>query len=234
MYDNQLVLRASDVHKVYRMGDNQVHVLRGINLKVRAGQILGIIGPSGAGKSTLLHILGTLDRPTHGSIEIDSTDVSALNDAQLAGFRNRSIGFVFQFHQLLPEFTALENVMMPARIGGQPPEALEERAAGLLAEVGLSHRLDHRPGELSGGEMQRVAVARALMNDPKILLADEPSGNLDQANSRALHELLWALSRRDQRTLIIVTHNKELAKDADKVVEIFDGQILKEQLNQIV
>lgn len=234
MGNGSTILRAREVHKVYRLGKNKVHVLKGVDLEVLEGQIVAVTGPSGVGKSTLLHILGTLDRPSRGTVEIDDTNVFEFDEHQLARFRNRSIGFVFQFHHLLPEFTALENVMMPGLIGGHSQEELVNRAQALLYEVGLTKRLSHRPGELSGGEMQRVAVARALMQDPKLVLADEPSGNLDQATSQALHELLWQLSRKDERTFIIVTHNKQLAQDADKVIEISDGRISKEQLNQIV
>ncbi|TDI86613.1 MAG: ABC transporter ATP-binding protein [Caldithrix sp.] len=234
MGSNRIILRARNVHKVFQLGKNKVHVLKGVDLEVTEGQIVAVTGPSGVGKSTLLHILGTLDRPSRGTIEIDDTNVFEFDEKRLARFRNRTIGFVFQFHHLLPEFTALENVMMPGLIGGQTQDELVNRAQALLHEVGLSHRLGHRPGELSGGEMQRVAVARALMLDPKLVLADEPSGNLDQATSQLLHELLWNLSRKHNRTFIIVTHNRELAEEADKVIEISDGRIIKEQLNQIV
>ncbi|MFQ5772786.1 MAG: ABC transporter ATP-binding protein, partial [bacterium] len=221
------------LYKDYIMGGHRVRVLKGINLNVLEGQIVAIVGPSGVGKSTLLHILGTLDHPTKGSVEINQLKVFEFDDKKLANFRNHTIGFVFQFHHLLPEFTALENVMMPGLIAGTLKSKIIQRAKNLLCEVGLEKRLNHRPGELSGGELQRVAVARALMNDPKIVLADEPSGNLDQAASDALHELLWDLSRKYGMTFIIVTHNRELAQNADKVVEIFDGLIKQEQLNQI-
>ncbi|RMF70290.1 MAG: ABC transporter ATP-binding protein [Calditrichaeota bacterium] len=228
------ILVAEDLHKTYVSGKSRVEVLKGIDFAVDKGQIVAIVGPSGVGKSTLLHILGALDRPTHGTVRIDGTDVFDYDDEELAYFRNHTVGFVFQFHHLLPEFNALENVMMPALIGGRKQEEVTDRAAQLLHEVGLGHRLTHRPGELSGGELQRVAVARALMNNPKLVLADEPSGNLDQAASKALHELLWRLSRRDNRTFVIVTHNRELAEEADKIIELQDGRIKKEQLNQIV
>ncbi|MFQ6113255.1 MAG: ABC transporter ATP-binding protein [bacterium] len=230
----ETILVTKDLHKSYPMGKGSVHVLKGINLEVNAGQIVAIVGPSGVGKSTLLHILGTLDRPTRGRVEIDQTEVFEYDDKKLATFRNETIGFVFQFHHLLPEFTALENVMMPSMIGGIDKSKMRKRAEFLLSEVGLDDRFGHRPGELSGGELQRVAVARALMNDPKIVLADEPSGNLDQKASKSLHELLWNLSRKYKKTFIIVTHNLELAESADKMVELFDGRIKNEYSYQLV
>jgi lipoprotein-releasing system ATP-binding protein len=228
------ILVTRDLHKSFPMGKGSVHVLKGINLEVNEGQIVAIVGPSGVGKSTLLHILGTLDRPTKGTVIINHTEVFDYDEKMLAAFRNKTVGFVFQFHHLLPEFTAVENVMMPSMIGGFDKEQMRKRAKFLLTEVGLEDRLDHRPGELSGGELQRVAVARALMNDPRIVLADEPSGNLDQKASKALHELLWNLCRKYQRTFIIVTHNLELARSADKVVELFDGCIKNEHSYQLV
>ena len=234
MSEDGKILVTENLHKTYQMGRTSVSVLRGIDLEVDLAQIVAIVGTSGVGKSTLLHILGTLDRPSEGSVIIEGTDVFKFAEKKLADFRNRTVGFIFQFHHLMPEFTALENVMMPGLIAGKPKKKISDRAKSLLNEVGLEHRVDHRPGELSGGEMQRVAVARALMNDPKLVFADEPSGNLDRAASDALHELLWNLSRKDKRTLIIVTHNHELAENADKVVEIFDGSIKNVQYNQIV
>ena len=234
MASNGKILIARDLHKVYKMGSSQLHVLKGVDFEVNRGQIVAIVGPSGVGKSTLLHILGTLDRPTKGSVRIDHTEVFEYDNDKLAYFRNHTVGFVFQFHHLLPEFTALENVMMPALIAGRKNKEVSDRARSLLADVGLAHRISHRPTELSGGELQRVAVARALMNNPKLVLADEPSGNLDAASSKALHELLWQLSRKDKRTFLIVTHNMELAEDADRVIELYDGRIKKEHLNQIV
>jgi len=230
----ELILRARELHRIYKMGRNKVHVLKGVDLDVNKGQIVAVVGASGVGKSTLLHLLGALDRPTNGTVEINGQDISALDESALAEFRNQTIGFVFQFHHLLPEFTAIENVMLPAMIAGKKPDGLRGRAEVLLDDVGLGHRANHRPGELSGGEMQRVAVARSLMNDPMLVLADEPSGNLDQKSSRALHDLLWDLSRKDERTFILVTHNQELAENADKIIEMFDGRIAKEHVNQIV
>ncbi len=234
MQQNGTILMTRNLFKEYPMGGRSVHVLKGISMEVSSGQIVAIIGPSGVGKSTLLHILGTLDHPTKGSVEINQLKVFEFDDKKLANFRNSTIGFVFQFHHLLPEFTALENVIMPGLIAGSSKSKIINRAKYLLREVSLEHRLNHRPGELSGGELQRVAVARALLNDPKIVLADEPSGNLDLAASNALHELLWDLSRKYKTTFIIVTHNHELAESADKVIELFDGRIKNEQLNQIV
>lgn len=219
------ILITRELCKSYPTVDGPLEVLRNINLTVEAGEIVAIVGPSGVGKSTLLHLLGVLDRPTSGEVEISGTPVFKFNDKELAGFRNRTVGFVFQFHHLLPEFTALENVMMPALILGRGAAQVQHRAMELLTEVGLAGRAGHRPGELSGGEQQRVAVARALMNAPQLVLADEPSGNLDRVSSETLHELLWNLSRRHGRTFIIVTHNLELASRADRIVELFDGRI---------
>ncbi|MEK7729406.1 MAG: ABC transporter ATP-binding protein [candidate division KSB1 bacterium] len=226
------ILSAKALCKTYVTEGGELQVLKNIELTVFAGEIVAVVGPSGAGKSTLLQLLGALDRATSGEVLVGGTAISKLNDRAVAEFRNRHIGFVFQFHHLLPEFTALENVMMPALIAGKNGAALRERALGLLQEVHVEHRLTHRPGQLSGGEQQRVAVARALMNDPPLVLADEPSGNLDHASSESLHNLLWQLSRRDRRTFIIVTHNLDLAKRADRVVEIFDGCIKSIQESQ--
>ncbi|MDZ7260555.1 MAG: ABC transporter ATP-binding protein [candidate division KSB1 bacterium] len=225
MTQNHKVLSTFDLQKSYPMGQFLLPVLKGIDLEVSEGEIVAIIGPSGVGKSTLLHILGALDRPTGGRVEIDGVDVFSYDDKQLANFRNKTVGFVFQFHHLLPEFTALENVVMPALIAGRNKAEAQRRALELLDEVGLWKRAHHRPGELSGGEQQRVAVARALMNEPRLVLADEPSGNLDLAASASLHKLMWSLSRKMNRTFIIVTHNLELARKADRIIELYDGKI---------
>jgi lipoprotein-releasing system ATP-binding protein len=200
-------------------------VLRGINLNIHAGQILAIVGPSGAGKSTLLHCMGTLDLPTSGRIRLGKEELTTMSSARLAAVRNRDIGFVFQFHHLLPEFTALENVAIPGLIQGRPKKEMEKRAAALLDEVGLSHRATHRPGELSGGEQQRVAVARALALDPKLVLADEPTGNLDTATSDAIHDLFFQINRQHGTTIIVVTHNPAFAERMPRVVKLRDGVV---------
>ena len=219
------MLTIENLHKTYQMGKVDVNVLKGVDCEINEGQVAAIIGPSGVGKSTLLHIMGALDRPDSGSVTIAGTDVFALNDSDLAQFRNRSIGFVFQFHHLLPEFSALENVMMPALISRAEPGAIRERAIGLLERVDLADRMNHRPGELSGGEQQRTAVARALINSPRLILADEPSGNLDLASSQSLHQLFWDLNNELNQTIVLVTHNMALAKRADRIIELFDGRV---------
>ena len=201
-------------------------VLQGVNLTVEKGQIVSIIGKSGAGKTTLLQIIGTLDRPTSGQIMIDGVDVLALKDKELAHFRNRRIGFIFQFHQLLPEFTALENTMMPGLIAGEKRETVRARAQQLLTELGLADRINHKPNQLSGGEKQRVAAARAMLMNPAIILADEPSGSLDEANKKDLHNLLLRLREQFGQTILIVTHDKDLASICDRVVEIKDGVLI--------
>jgi len=208
-------------------------VLRGIDLNIYAGQILAIVGPSGAGKSTLLHCVGTLDLPTTGRIRLGSEELTTMSSSRLAAVRNRDIGFVFQFHHLLPEFTALENVAIPGLIQGRPKKEMEARAAALLEEVGLAHRSTHRPGELSGGEQQRVAVARALALDPKLLLADEPTGNLDTATSDAIHDLFFQINRQHGTTIIVVTHNPAFAERMPRVVRMKDGLVEADEARAI-
>lgn len=211
--------------KSYSMGNATVEVLRGIDLEIEAGTTTALIGVSGAGKSTLLHILGALDRPSSGSVCYRGEELFHRSEQQLADFRNRNIGFVFQFHNLLPEFTALENVLLPALISRQPRQAAEQQARQLLEQVGLGHRLRHRPGELSGGEQQRVAIARALVLGPELLLADEPTGNLDMKTGDAIHELLAGLQQEIGITLVVVTHNERLAAGMGRTVRLVDGAI---------
>jgi lipoprotein-releasing system ATP-binding protein len=208
-------------------------VLRGIDLNIYPGQIVAIVGPSGAGKSTLLHCVGTLDLPSTGRIRLGKEELTTMSSSRLAAVRNRDIGFVFQFHHLLPEFTALENVMMPGLIQGRPKREMEKRAKALLEEVGLDKRATHRPGELSGGEQQRVAVARALALDPKLLLADEPTGNLDTATSDAIHDLFFQINREHGTTLIVVTHNPAFAERMPRVVRMVDGRVEADELREI-
>jgi lipoprotein-releasing system ATP-binding protein len=216
-----MILEATNITKQY----GQLPVLKGVSLAVNKGEIVSLVGPSGAGKSTLLHIMGTLDRPDSGTLKIDGKDVFTLGDKALAAFRNQSIGFIFQFHHLLPEFTALENVCIPAFIQNKGKAEAEARAKELLSLLKLDHRVGHKPSELSGGEQQRVAVARALMNNPAIIMADEPSGNLDTNNARDLHQLFFDLRDKLKQTFIIVTHNEELANMADRKVNMKDGKI---------
>ena len=202
-----------------------LQVLRGVSLTIEKGEIVAIIGKSGAGKTTLLQIIGTLDRPDSGSVVIDGTDVLHLGERELAEFRNRHIGFIFQFHQLLPEFTALENVMMPALIHRDSRDDARQRATQLLTDLGLADRMSHKPNELSGGERQRVAAARAMMMNPDVILADEPSGSLDEANKHELHALLRDMRERFGQTIVIVTHDKELAAISDRIITLTDGRI---------
>ncbi|MFD2968126.1 ABC transporter ATP-binding protein [Sphingobacterium bambusae] len=216
------MLKASQIHKSY----GQLPILRGVDLSVEKGEIVSIVGASGAGKSTLLHIIGTLDKPDRGRLVINNVDIGELSQKKMSLFRNEHIGFVFQFHHLLPEFTALENVCIPAFIRGQSRKQAESRGMELLDRLGVKHRVDHKPSEMSGGEQQRVSVARALMNSPALLLADEPSGNLDSENAASLHQLFFELRESLQQTFIIVTHNEELASISDRTVHMRDGQIL--------
>ena len=222
---SKTVLRAHDIHKSFRVGKSRLDVLMGIDLDIRKGEILSIVGASGVGKSTLLYILGALERPTKGRLELDSRDIFSSSDDELAHFRNKYVGFVFQFHHLLPEFTAIENIIMPGIINGRSLTEAIDAARRLLKEVGLSERENHKPGELSGGELQRVSLARALVNGPQIVLADEPSGNLDRRSGDALHELMWSLSRSKDQTFVVVTHNEELADRADRKIRLADGKI---------
>lgn len=215
------MIKAKNIHKSF--GD--LEVLRGVDLSVGKGEIVSIVGPSGAGKTTLLQILGTLDKPNEGEVQVDGIDFSKLNSNELSAFRNRHIGFIFQFHQLLPEFTAIENVIIPALIGKTNVRQATERAVELLNFLQLSDRLQHKPAELSGGEKQRVAVARALINNPNLILADEPSGSLDTKNKEELHKLLFELRDKFNLTIVIVTHDKELAKLCDRTIGMKDGLI---------
>ncbi|MBR9919451.1 MAG: ABC transporter ATP-binding protein [Bacteroidetes bacterium] len=215
------MIKTTNIRKNY--GDLQV--LKGVDLEIEKGEVVSIVGKSGAGKSTLLHILGTIDRPDEGQVVLNDTDVFSLKTKKLAAYRNEHIGFVFQFHHLLPEFTALENVCIPAYIGKKTQAFAEKKAKELLDYLGLTERMAHKPGQMSGGEQQRVAVARALINDPEVVFADEPSGNLDSASSKELHQLLFNLRKDFQQTFVIVTHNEELAKMSDRRLQMVDGLI---------
>ena len=215
------MIEVKNIHKSF----GTLEVLKGVDLAVKKGEIVSIIGKSGAGKTTLLQIIGTLDKPDSGSVVIDGVDVFALKEKELADFRNRHIGFIFQFHQLLPEFNALENVMMPAMIARVSEKEAKERAVQLLTELGMAERLTHKPNELSGGEKQRVAAARAMMMSPDVILADEPSGSLDESNKKELHKLLLQMREQYGQTIIIVTHDKELAEISDRVIEMRDGVV---------
>lgn len=217
-----MMVFCKNLHKHY----GHLHVVNGINLEIRAAEIVAIVGESGAGKSTLLQLLGTLDRADEGEIIINNTPIQALHGKKLAQFRNQQLGFVFQFHQLLPEFTALENAMMPGLIAGMPNNKAEKRAAEMLDYLGLSARLHHKPSQLSGGEQQRVAIARAQFNQPKVIFADEPTGNLDTANAQVIHDYFVRLRHDFNQTLIIVTHNTALANIADRTLRMTDGQLL--------
>jgi lipoprotein-releasing system ATP-binding protein len=216
------MLTARNIHKSY----GPLEVLKGVDVDIKGGEIVSIVGPSGSGKSTLLHILGTLDRPDGGTIALESKNLQEMNTKTLAAFRNRNIGFVFQFHHLLPEFTALENVCVPGWIAGRNKNEVTAKATELLRMLGLENRIENKPAQLSGGEQQRVAVARALINQPKIIFADEPTGNLDSANAKELHRLFFDLRKQFNQTFLIVTHNEELAQMSDRNLHMKDGKII--------
>lgn len=216
------MLTARNIHKRY----GAVEVLKGVDISIDKGEIVSIVGPSGSGKSTLLHILGTLDQPDQGQVWLNETELTVLQGSRLASFRNRHIGFIFQFHHLLPEFSALENVCIPGWLSSKGKTEVKERAKHLLDLLGLSHRLDNKPTQLSGGEQQRVAAARALINQPDIVFADEPTGNLDTANARELHQLFFDLRNKFNQTFLIVTHNEELAHLSDRTLTMKDGKII--------
>ena len=216
------MLKAHNIEKYY----DQLWVLKGVDMEVKKGEIVSIVGPSGSGKSTLLHILGTLDQPSKGAVSVNGQSIDFQSSKKLAAFRNQHIGFVFQFHHLLPEFSAIENVCIPGWIGGRNKKEVEKRAIEILDMLGLSERRENKPGQLSGGEQQRVAVARALINNPDIVFADEPTGNLDSANARDLHQLFFDLREQFGQTFLIVTHNEELADRSDRVLHMKDGKII--------
>lgn len=225
-----IMLQAKGIHKYY----GELHVLQGVDVEIPDNEVVSIVGASGAGKSTLLHILGTLDSPDQGEVQMGETLISKLKGDKLADFRNTRIGFIFQFHNLLPEFTALENILIPGLIAGKKEDQLKKRAGELSELLGFHSRLEHKPSELSGGEQQRVAVARALINNPQIVFADEPSGNLDSNNAQALHELFFKLRDEFRQSFVIVTHNQELALMADRMLTMQDGKILSEQRKPVV
>jgi lipoprotein-releasing system ATP-binding protein len=226
---NPPVIRLHNVRKSYGAGSADVlDVLRGVSLEVEEGEIVAVVGSSGAGKSTLLHVIGALDRPSDGTVEVGGVNMFTMGDTALAAFRNANVGFVFQFHHLLPEFSALENVAMPALIGGAAPAEATRRATELLEMVRVAHRAHARPSELSGGEQQRVAVARALVNAPRVVLADEPSGNLDEENAAMLHDLLWSLAAERRQTIVVVTHDQALARRAHRMYRLHEGRLAAE------
>lgn len=216
------MITGSGLHKSF----NEINVLKGVDLSINKGEIVSIVGPSGSGKSTLLHILGTLDKPDSGKVIINGTDTSGLNEKKLAAFRNKEIGFVFQFHHLLPEFSALENVCIPGWIAGRNKQEVQQQATELLKLLGVAHRLENKPGQLSGGEQQRVSVARALINNPGIIFADEPTGNLDTENAIEMHQLFVSLRNNYGHSFLIVTHNQQLANISDRVLQMKDGLIV--------
>jgi lipoprotein-releasing system ATP-binding protein len=227
------IVIASKVQKSFRHMGRTLEVLRGVDLEIRDGEMVGVVGPSGAGKSTLLHCIGTLDVPSRGSIRLAGEELTTLPSNRLAEVRNKTIGFVFQFHHLLPEFNALENVMMPGLVQGRTKREVAAKAGALLEEVGLKERILHRPGELSGGEQQRVALARALLLEPKLLLADEPTGNLDSATSAQIHDLFFSINRQRGTTIVVVTHNPALAGIMPRVVTLRDGIVEKDERRDV-
>lgn len=223
MTEKEVLIEAKDLKKSYPVTKSaSLKVLKGINLRIYKEEIVAIVGKSGAGKSTLLHILGTLDKPNSGKVFFEGIEVFDQKEKQISEFRNKKIGFIFQFHHLLPEFTAIENVLIASMISGEPDKA---RAEELLAEVGLKDRSNHKPSELSGGEAQRVAIARALINSPSLILADEPTGNLDSENADAIIDLIFSLRKKYKQTFVIVTHNEEFAKNCDRIINITDGKV---------
>ena len=221
------LVEAREVHKSYWLGEKEIHVLRGASFSLGGGEMASLVGPSGVGKSTFLHVIGTLDPPTRGSVLFDERYAFAMTEEELAAFRNRCIGFVYQFHYLLPEFTALDNTSMPGLISRLPREQAEAQAKEMLEIVGLEHRLDHKPGELSGGEQQRLALARALMLKPRLLLADEPTGNLDEATGEGIHQLLVELNQRLGIAAIVVTHNPRLAERMPRRLRLAEGLVIE-------
>ncbi|MBI3127289.1 MAG: ABC transporter ATP-binding protein [Candidatus Tectomicrobia bacterium] len=221
----EVLVSARGLEKIYRLGGGEVHALRGVDLDIRTGEMVALMGASGVGKSTLLHVLGALDRPTSGDVFLNGERLFQRSDTELARFRNRFLGFVFQFHHLLPEFSALENVMIPGLLGGEPRPVVEGRARKLIEQVGLGKRWKHRPAELSGGEQQRVALARALLNRPALVLADEPTGNLDSSTAEAVFGLLREFNQMSRQTFLVATHNNSLAERMDRVVIMADGKI---------
>lgn len=226
MDSRKVIIKTEGITKEYQVSKTEtLKVLKGIDTEIFEGEVVTIVGPSGAGKSTLLHLIGTLDKPTKGSVTFDGEDVFSLSSNELARFRNTRIGFVFQFHHLLPEFSAVENVCLAGMISGRSMKQVEPKARELLTEVGLGARLDHKPSELSGGEAQRVAIARALINSPKVILADEPTGNLDTKNSDEVMHLIFDLRKKYNQTFVIVTHNEKFAQMTDRTLKMVDGQI---------
>lgn len=220
-----IFLQAEEISKVYHSGEGRIEVLNNLSFEVKKGEFLAIVGNSGIGKSTLLHVLGALDRPSSGTVKIENENIFAKSDKELAIYRNKTMGFIFQFHHLLPEFTAYENLILPTMIHSQKTKETEDLAWELLEKIGLKNRATHKPSELSGGEQQRIAVARALMNQPKLILADEPSGNLDVRTSNELHNLLKQICKDNEQTFVIVTHDENLAALADRTLEIVEGKI---------